>query len=72
MKDKDVNYKIYYESEREKHLNSIGTNIGTLNEAKKLLYKPPPDQKDETSKLMSPKARRDEIYKIKDNLDKYQ
>ena len=72
FKDKFQDRKVYYETEREKHLGGLKANIEELNDAKKHLFKPLESKLDPNAKLMSPKERREEIFKIKDQLDKYQ
>ena len=68
FKDKNIGQKTYYEKDRESHLNSIKPNVNKLQEAKQLLYAKNSEASVSTS-LISPKQRRDEIVKIRQNLD---
>lgn len=75
LKDSKLDSKIYYENEREKHLNHRDASINKLLEAKRLLYSKQTDPLDKnhpnTCALVSPLQRRDENKKIRNHLDNY-
>lgn len=72
LKDKNHGSKIYYENERENHLNNKEQSISKLNSAKRLLYSKnvSPDDKTELS-LVKPSQRREEVKRIRNYLDNY-
>lgn len=72
FKDKNIGFKTYYEKDRESHLDSIQPNVNKLQEAKQLLYnKTSDDPATASASIISPKQRRGEIIKIRQNLDQF-
>lgn len=72
LKDKNQQSKIYYEQERENHLNAKDQSISKLNTAKRLLYsKNVTHNDDKESTLVKPSVRREEVNKIRNYLDTY-
>lgn len=69
FKDKFPERKTIFEKEREEHQSQIQNKIQLLNEAKKTLYTPPADMT--ASKLKSPKELREEVKKVKDQLNQF-
>lgn len=73
FKDLHIGKLTYYEKERKEHLDKIQPSVSKLSEARSLLFAKQPDQPvtDGNYQNITPHQRRQEISKIRANLDYY-